>query len=217
MNTSNKDIESQWVTVQHPNCKTILIGNLYRPPQGSIDNFTQVLEDIIVNLDLTKIELYIMGDLNIDMLDKKNISTKKITELIKSFGLRQLIRSPTRYSKEKNSLLDIIFTNSDFISISGVCDINLSDHQLIVTTQKKAKVKKQKCTFTGRSYRNYNKQDFQTKVLNADWSAYNNENTVTGRWKELFQIIYSSIDTMFPVKVFRVKQEKEQCITPPPF
>ena len=113
------------------------------------------MEDIIVNLDLTKIELYIMGD------------------------------------------------------------INLSDHQLIVTTRKKAKVKKQKCTFTGRSYRNYNKQDFQTKVLNADWSAYNNENTVTGRWKELLQIKYSSIDTMCPVKVFCVKQEKEQWITPP--
>ena len=73
-----------------------------------------------------------MGDFNIDLLDRKNTSTKKLIDLTKPFGLRQLIKHPTRYSKDKNSILDLIYTNSDFIYDSGVCDVNLSDHQLIL-------------------------------------------------------------------------------------
>ena len=62
LNTSSVDIESQWVAVQQSNNKTILVGNIYRPPQGNIDNFIQVLENILSNINLTKVELYIMGD-----------------------------------------------------------------------------------------------------------------------------------------------------------
>ena len=193
----------------------ILIANIYRPPQGNIDNFTQVLENILINLELTKIELFIMGDLNIDMLDKKNISTKRIIELLKPFGLRQLIKSPTRYSNDKNSILDVIFTNSDFISNSGVGDVNLSDHQMILTTRKKVKIQNQKCAFTGRSYRNYNKDVFQISVADADWTTFDNENTVTSKWKEMEKIIRGSIDVMCPIKEFRIKQVKEQWVTPP--
>ena len=215
LNTSNIDIEVQWVTIQQPNSKTIIIGNLYRPPQGNIDNFTRVLENVLSNIDLTKNEIYIMGDLNVDMLDKKNISTKKINDFIKPFGLRQLIKTPTRYSRDKNSMLDVIFTNSDVISNTGVCDVHLSDHQMILTTRKKAKIIKRKCTFTGRSYRNYDKDIFQTKLIDADWTLFDNEITVTGKWNELLKIIYDSIDNMCPVKVYRVKQDKEKWITPP--
>ena len=215
LNTSNIDIEAQWVTIQQPNSKTIIIGNLYRPPQGNIDNFTRVLENVLSNIDLTKNEIYIMGDLNVDMLDKKNIFTKKINDFIKPFGLRQLIKTPTRYSRDKNSMLDVIFTNSDVIGNTGVCDVHLSDHQMILTTRKKAKIIKRKCTFTGRSYRNYDKDIFQTKLIDADWTLFDNEITVTGKWNELLKIIYDSIDNMCPVKVYRVKQDKEKWITPP--
>ena len=156
-----------------------------------------------------------MGDFNIDMLDKKNTSTKKLIDLLKPFGLRHLIKYPTRYSRDKNSILDNIFTNSDFINNCGVCDVNLSDHQLILLTRKKAKVIKDKCTFTGRSYRNYNLNNFQNKIMNADWSVFDGELTVTGKWNEMLKIIYKNIDAMCPLKTFRVKQVKEPWITPP--
>ena len=90
LNTSNKNMESQWVSIKQPNSRTILIGNVYRPPQGNIETFIQVLEDILTSIDLSKIELF----------EKKNPNTKTLLELIKTFGLRQLIKSPTRYSKD---------------------------------------------------------------------------------------------------------------------
>ena len=156
-----------------------------------------------------------MGDVNIDMLDKQCESHRKFTTLVKSLGLYQLIKSPTRYSTTRNSLLDVCATYSDFIQQSGVCDVNLSDHQMILITQKKIKLPKKKCDFTGRSYRNYNKAEFQNLIKNANWDIYNNETTVRGKWNQRIKIINNIIDISCPVKTFKIKQQKEPRITAP--
>ena len=214
-NTSNRNIESQWVKITLPNSKPIIIGNIYRPPQGSIENFVQVLDDVFSQIDLSKFEIYLLGDMNIDMSDKKSEAYTKIMNAIKPQGLCQLIRHPTRYSNTKNSILDLCITNSDFIKRSGVCDINLSDHQMILITRKKAKITKSKCSFVGRSYRNYVKNNFQDSIIDADWTNYNNERTVSGKWSQFVKIVRNIIDVTCPLKSFNIKQVKEPWITPP--
>ena len=82
-----------------------------------------------------------MGDVNINFMDKQHITTKKMISLIKPYGLNQIIKDPTRYSKSKNSLLDVFITNSNDIQISGVCDINISDHQMILLPKKRLKLR----------------------------------------------------------------------------
>ena len=214
-NTSNINIESQWVLVTLPNSEPILVGNVYRPPQGSVDAFIQALDNIFNEIDATKFEIYIIGDINIDMSDKQNESQRKFVNFFKPLGLCQIIKSPTRFSTTKNSILDVCVTNSDFIKKSGVCDVNLSDHQMILITRKKTKFPKKKCTFTGRSYRKYNKNEFQNDIINADWTEYNNESTVEGKWNQFIQIIRNKIDSTCPVKEFKIKQQKEPWITGP--
>ena len=78
LNMNSKDIESQWVAISQKPNKTILFCNIYRPPQGNVDRFIEIIDDILSDLDLAKLELILMGDLNIDVLDKKNASTKKL-------------------------------------------------------------------------------------------------------------------------------------------
>ena len=85
---------------------------------------------------------------------------------------------------------------------------------MIIATRKKARVKKQKCDFKGRSYRNYNKQTFQNLIINAEWNSFLLQETVTGKWNEMLKIIYKSIDNLCPVKSFKIKQIKEAWITP---
>ena len=148
-NNSNINIECQWVSITLPHNREIVVGNIYRPPQGNVDMFVQNLESILDNFDLGKIELYLIGDFNIDFIEKGNQATKKLIDSIKPYGLRQLIKEPTRYSKAKNSCLDLFITNSDVVERTGVCDINLSDHQLIMLTRKRTNIKKRKIEFTG--------------------------------------------------------------------
>ena len=215
LNTSNVNIESQWISINQKNSKMILLGNIYRPPQGDIDEFISVLENILTAINLNKVELYIMGDLNVDFKDKKHTSTKKMISFIKPYGLNQIINETTRYSREKDSLIDVFITNSNCISDSGVCDINLSDHQMVLLTRKKIKIRKKKCSFIGRSYRNYDKNELQNLLRNADWEHFDRTNDVSAKWDILLEMINDIIDTRCPVKCYRVKQEKEPWITPP--
>ena len=211
-NTSNINIESQWISIKLNNNKPILIGNVYRPPQGDIDEFIHVLENIFQLTDLSKIEVYIMGDVNIDFKDKKHITTKKVLAFFKPYGFNQVIKEPTRYSTDKASLLDVFITNSNNIFNSGVCDVNVSDHQMILLTRKKIKIPKQKCSFKGRSYRKYDKNEFQQQLQNADWEPYNVEETITGKWNIVVKMINGILDL---IKSYKIKQEKELWITPP--
>ena len=161
LNTSNVNIEAHWISINQKNSKLILIGNVYRPPQGDIDEFTSVLENVFTSIDLNKTEVYIMGDINVDFKDKKCILTKKGIAPYKPYGFNQIIKEPTRYSKDKESLIDVFITNSNYISNSGVCDVNISDHQMILLTRTKIKIPKRKISFEGRSYRKYDKNEFQ--------------------------------------------------------
>ena len=81
--------------------------------QGSIEGFTQALDNVFTEIDLSKVEIYLIGDMNIDMSDKHHIACKKIIDLTQPIGVRQLIKQPTRYSSTRNSILDVCFTNSD--------------------------------------------------------------------------------------------------------
>ena len=51
-------------------------------------------------------------------------------------GLRQLIKSPTRITENKSSLLDVLTNSREEIPQVGMIDIDVSDHQLIYCTGK---------------------------------------------------------------------------------
>ena len=37
LNVSNKDIEAQWLYMHRPNCKDVVVCNVYRPPKGDLN------------------------------------------------------------------------------------------------------------------------------------------------------------------------------------
>ena len=134
--------------------------------------------------------------------------------MTKQIGLKQLIKEPTRYKQHRNSCLDLIFTNSDIMPRSGVGNLNISDHQLILMTWKKIKTNKQKCEFTGRSYRNYNKVDFQEQIKLKDWGFLNDEISIDTQWDLFKKNIIKTIEIMCPSRTFKIKQVKQPWITP---
>ena len=79
-----------------------------------------------------KIEIILMDDFDLDLLDNIIKSAKELLSTLKQLDLRQLIKEPTRYSQNKDSCLDLFLTNSDIIVRSGVCNVNISDHQMIL-------------------------------------------------------------------------------------
>ena len=90
-----------------------MIGIVYRPPDQS--GFLYKLSSSIANArTFDSHEAYILGDININLVnkDKMSNSTKRYIEFCSEHGLKQLITSPTRVTKNTSSLLDHILTNS---------------------------------------------------------------------------------------------------------
>ena len=139
-NRNCNDIEIQWVETINKNNKNMLIANCYRPPDGNVASFLEYLENSLGLLDLTKYDLLLMGDFNIDYLDKNSENTRKLKSCIKQFGIDQLINKPTRYSTLRDSCLDLICTNTDHIANSCVCNVNISDHEMVLVTKKKVQI-----------------------------------------------------------------------------
>ena len=127
-------------------------------------------------------------------------------------GLRQLIIEPTHYG-QINTTLDLIFTNSAHISKSGTIDFNISDHKCIYVTRKKKKCIHNKVSFKGRSYKNYNKESFQTKLQTESWDQFFQSDDPEFCWRILIDIISKHIDLMCPIIDMRVREKSDPWIT----
>ena len=212
-NKSSKDIEVQWIKICNQNQHDIVIGNIYRPPQGNAETFSDYIFDTINGASLhPNTDIFILGDMNFDFLDKKNKEVRDITHMARSLGLRSLIKSPTRLSTT-NSCLDQIFTNCDVVANAGTLNCSVSDHIGIFVSRKKGPAKSDRVRFEGRSYRNYVKEDFQGQLIDANWEVFYNEQDPETCWRIMAGIILKYIDIMCPLKTFNVKANMDPWIT----
>ena len=86
---------------------------------------------------------------------------RALLEFCTTFGLTQLINSPTRITESSQSLIDVIITiNKDIVTSSGVLASSISDQNLIYLLLN-LKVPRAKPSYVSiRSYKNYNPTKF---------------------------------------------------------
>ena len=131
LNSNDCNLEAQWFTCKLPCLSDMIICNMYRPPNGNKTSFINyVIELINVLKNVNKKEVYMLGDVNID-LNCKDIYTKMLLDSMKLCKLMQKITENTRICKIKKSLLDHIYTNSQKIIAQGTGPVNISDHMLV--------------------------------------------------------------------------------------
>ena len=88
----------------------LLVGSVYRPPNGDIAKFYQEIESIIKAVSGTT--SYIMGDYNIDLL-KSTPSSRAFEDIFYSHGFSPLISTPThKRSTCSSSCIDNILCNN---------------------------------------------------------------------------------------------------------
>lgn len=110
-----------------------------------------------------------LSQLNVDVGKINHPSSKLVNDFCSNTGLQQLIQKPTRYGVARNSTIDLIMTNCQYVASADVVNFNCSDHLPIYITIKKRKQSYTKAKFFGRSYRNYVKEDFQRIIHNHNW------------------------------------------------
>ena len=113
------------------NCTVIIIG-VYRPPDKSkMSEFTLKLNEILSSTSQSD-HVFIVGDLNINLLDTIAIENDFINNC-HSNSLIPLINKPTRNANNNPSILDHIWSNQLYDTFSGVFLLYITDHYPIFT------------------------------------------------------------------------------------
>ena len=156
-----------WVEVRLQN-KSLIVGNVYRPPNGDINMFVSYLEDILADFYTKFDSIIIMRDFNINMLNFERNISNLLTDVTDTFNLKQIISEPTRITNTSSSLIDLIFCNFD-VKSSGTRDIEISDHMLVYCNFDISKSESQVYNFIYRQINNINKAQFLNDIENIPW------------------------------------------------
>ena len=211
------ELEVVCIEITKPHSKPFLVTTVYRPPSASSEFFDH-FEKLIKAIDNENKEMFILGDLNCDMLktdSDSNIPTKKIKSLYELYQLTQLIDEATRVTMTTTSLIDHIVTNTpEKISDSGVIHTGISDHSLVFAIRKISVIYKQENTLEIRNMKNFDKEKFTKELLKQHWEYVyffaEDPNAMWEIWKNLFLEV---LDKHAPLQHKKIRSNKVPWMT----
>ena len=155
-------VEDVWVTVQCRKLPAIIVGCVYRHPKALVTSYDYI-EEVFKMICLRNKKVFILGDFNDNILDKGN----KLSKIIKTNNLTQMIEVPTRTTSTSATLLDLIITNEPQVVLShDVVPQVIADHDLISAVINIRKPRKPTVIKTVRDFRNYDKDVFCSLLFN---------------------------------------------------
>lgn len=99
------------VDIMQYNSYSISIFGIYRSPNyNNYKLFFQQLQILLEKLINKNQHFVICGDMNINVLEQNSI-TNKLKDVLNSFGVKLLINTPTRITKNSSMSIDNIITN----------------------------------------------------------------------------------------------------------
>ena len=75
------NLEAICIEVLKPSSAFFIVGTIYRPPGAFVDSFSNI-EQLVKLIDDKNKEFYLLGDLNANMLDNSNNTTKHLNAII---------------------------------------------------------------------------------------------------------------------------------------
>ena len=162
----NDKIEAVWIEIFLQKAKSILICFLCRPPDTLSylsKYFDPLFDDMLTTANAENKEIIRAVDLNCN--HSKKSQSKRTKEIIKSNGLKQMIKSPTRITKETSTLMDIIAcSHGDLVAKASIYSKAISDHELTRIIRKmNCKRFVPRRIFT-RNQNNYDESDFKADI-----------------------------------------------------
>ncbi len=108
-----------WVEV-HINQRKLFVWCIYRPSDSNNNYWTLLEQSIDQAFSKSCDNILVAGDFNINV---QNSVANKISRLISSYNSEQLISTPTHFTENSSSLIDLIFTkNTAHVISSFVAD-----------------------------------------------------------------------------------------------
>ena len=188
-------VESCWVEIDpNNNRKHIMIGCIYKHPTANVEEFTTKFDELLNQLNPNKYDMYIMGDMNIDLLKYHcHQQTERYLDMIYSFNLLPVITKPTRITSHTATLIDHIYTNTINRLTSGIATVDISDHLPVFCLVDTPLKKQTKQNMYFRDYSKFNTESYLLDIYSIDWNAIadqcNDLHEVTARTIDAIELI----------------------------
>ena len=201
--------ESVWCNINLTGSDKLLIGCVYRSPNSSADNNTELLNLFLRMRDLNPSHVLIMGDFNLGEINwssnlsntNENHIASQFLECIRDCFLYQHVKNNTRYrTGSEPSLLDLILTNEeDMINIINYMPgLGKSDHlQLQFTYNCYTEISK--TIFTKMNFFKGNYTGLSRELAQIDWLQVLDGVDVSASWEILTEQLSNLIETYIPV------------------
>ena len=201
--------ESVWCNINLTVSDKLLIGCVYRSPNSSADNNTELLNLFLRMRDLNPSHVLIMGDFNLGEINwssnitntNENHIASQFLECIRDCFLYQHVKNNTRYrTGSEPSLLDLILTNEeDMINIINYMPgLGKSDHlQLQFTYNCYTEISK--TIFTKMNFFKGNYTGLSRELAQIDWLQALDGVDVSASWEILTEQLSNLIETYIPV------------------
>ena len=171
------------------------------------------MNDLVTSDEAQNCEIWALGDDNMNLRKRNSPHCKLFFDFLRQTGLRNLTTEITRPTFQGGSSIDHIITNCNMNIPSGVLDDYISDHLVIYACRKKTRQEYKSCTFKGRSYRKYNKLDFQDHLIYTNWDQLYKSTDPNVQWEAIERIIASYLDRVCPLKELSFNRAKAKWMT----
>lgn len=203
----NDDIESLCIETTYMK-KKMYLGIIYRRPNGNINSFITLLEDLLLKISLAGVTCVLQGDININLLNKSDKNTKEYIDLMASFGFYPYINKPTRVNRQSSTLIDHIWCNNpDIVLEGGILMSDVSDHFAPFLMCKGQSPVKKELTLTYRNYKNIDQatlsQNMQTSLMSITF-----DNNPNDSLQKVINTIDDVINDVIPLKTVKIRDKK---------
>ena len=142
-----------------------LFCSMYKQPKVTDNDFKYVFDQFINDINSKYSNVVIVGDLNINMSRQSHC----LNDIMNTYGLSNIIKSPTCYKSSVPTMIDVIISNQPK-RLQGVTtiDTGLSDfHHMICCATKLHIPKRVPKTMFYRSYKHFNETKYQQDLMYA--------------------------------------------------
>jgi hypothetical protein len=195
-------MESLCIDIRTHKNTTVKILGIYKPPSVQIPLFCGQLETIINLIGQTK--TYIVGDFNIDLLNRKNENkVHDFINILMAHSFVPLIDKPTRITDFSSTLIDNIWTNTTNTKLTaGVIVNDISDHFPVFLSenlQTNNKPKTQSAVYK-RQLNIHNTDALRMELTKLKWESVLNADDVNESFNNFYDTFLLKLDEYCPLK-----------------
>ena len=211
---SSTDFHQLWIKIQVRNLKSIIICTTYRPPDTPVSCFNTDLTPSLITASLLDKTIYILGDLNCNLLNSSCPDSRALTNFCLTYNLSQMVTSPTRVTNLTETLIDVILvSNAKQVLKTEVLQSSISDHDLVYALLR-LKQQRPKPTYINiRSFKHYDLNKFHTDVSQAPWSILDTFDDPEDKLYAFDSLFNDILDEHAPVKTIKIRGRANACVT----